>query len=401
MTENCTPCLRFPEFLKKDWNVYPISKFLQESQIEGNRGNIAKKLTVKLWGKGVIEKKENYSGSIATRYFKRKSGQFIYSKLDFLNQAFGIIPDHLDGFESTVDLPCFDFKNSIVPLFFLNYVMRPIFYKKNGEVADGGRKAKRIQEDIFLKFSIAVPSPSEQQKIADCLSSLDELIEAHEQKCEALKQHKKGLMQRLFPAEGETMPRWRFPEFRDAGEWKNEIVGNMCKTFSGGTPSTTKKEYYGGNIPFIRSAEINKAKTELYITDLGVKNSSAKLVHKGDILLALYGANSGEIAISKIDGAINQAILCIRSDQNDIFIFYYLFFKKEYVISKYLQGGQGNLSGEIVKSIDIYYPSPPEQQKIADCLSSLDERIEAQEAKTAALREHKKGLMQRLFPRCL
>ena len=142
------PKLRFPEF-QGEWREKKIGDFLTESCIQGSKGNVAKKITVKLWGKGVFEKEEVIKGSANTQYYKRKSGQFIYSKLDFLNQAFGIIPSHLNGFESTVDLPCFDLKETINAIFLLEYVKRKNFYKKFGEIADGGRKAKRIQVSLF------------------------------------------------------------------------------------------------------------------------------------------------------------------------------------------------------------------------------------------------------------
>lgn len=240
----------------------------------------------------------------------------------------------------------------------------------------------------------------EQQKIVDCIFSLDELIEATAQKVGALKEHKKGLMQRLFPAEGKNVPDLRFPEFQGMNGWEKTYIYEECPNpYSGGTPKTTEKKYYGGNIPFIRSAEIGKDKTELSITQEGLNNSSAKMIQKGDLLIALYGANSGDIAISKIDGAINQAILCLKAKSNNLFIYYTLLKKQKYIVSKYLQGGQGNLSGEIIKSIDFYIPQEIEQQKIADCLSSLDELIEATSRKVEILKEHKKGLMQQLFPK--
>jgi len=122
------------------------------------------------------------------------------------------------------------------------------------------------------------------------------------------------------------------------------------------------------------------------------------MVKKGDILVALYGANSGDVAIAKVDGAINQAILCLRSDCSNQFIFQFLSHRKERVVSTYVQGGQGNLSGEIVKSIKLAFPSLAEQRKIADCLSSLDELVAAQKQKIESLKVHKKGLMQQLFP---
>ncbi len=195
------------------------------------------------------------------------------------------------------------------------------------------------------------------------------------------------------------IPKLRFPEFKDSGEWVEMAIKKVCeKPFSGGTPSSANKKYYGGNIPFIRSAEINKETTELYITELGLKNSSAKMVKKGDVLVAMYGANSGDVAICKINGAINQAILCLRSKSNNEFLSQYLAYKKEWIRAKYLQGGQGNLSSDIIKTIELLFPLPQEQQKIADFLSNLDELIEAHKQKQELLKQHKKGLMQNLFP---
>jgi type I restriction enzyme S subunit len=261
-----------------------------------------------------------------------------------------------------------------------------------------GSNYPAINSSDLAKIHVAIPRHKEQQKIADCLSSLDELISAQTQKLDTLKTHKKGLMQQLFPLDGETVPRLRFPEFRDAGEWEEKPIGGVCKTFSGGTPSTSEKSFYGGKTPFIRSAEIDKNQTELFLTDEGLANSSAKLVRKGDVLVALYGANSGEVALSKLDGAINQAILCLQSRSNNPFIYQYLCLKKDWIVATYIQGGQGNLSGEIIKSIKLNFPSPEEQKSVADCLSSLDELISAQTQKLTTLKTHKKGLMQQLFP---
>ena len=200
-------------------------------------------------------------------------------------------------------------------------------------------------------------------------------------------------------AKSVLVPKLRFPAFRGAKGWVQETIGEICKSFSGGTPSTTQKDYYGGNIPFIRSAEIGRTETELFLTDVGLKNSAAKLVEKGDVLIALYGANSGDVALGKIDGAINQAILCLQSESSNAFIYQFLSHRQQWIISTYLQGGQGNLSGDIVKSISLGFPTRAEQQKIAECLSSVDEVIAAQARKLDALKTHKKGLMQQLFPR--
>ncbi|MBC6403924.1 MAG: restriction endonuclease subunit S, partial [Hyphomonadaceae bacterium] len=193
-------------------------------------------------------------------------------------------------------------------------------------------------------------------------------------------------------------PALRFPEFRDAPPWQVKRLGEVASVFSGGTPSRARKDFYEGSIPFIGSGDISASRVEQHITEQALKQSSAKIVSQGDLLFALYGATSGKVAISRISGAINQAVLCIRSDENIHFLYFWLQYSKSYLISKFLQGGQGNLSGKIVKSLRIPLPSLPEQRQIAGCLSSLDDLIEAREGQVAALKLHKRGLMQRLFP---
>ena len=173
-----------------------------------------------------------------------------------------------------------------------------------------------------------------------------------------------------------NVPHLRFPEFTE--EWEKYKLSEICSFFSGGTPSSSKKEYYDGNIPFIRSGELHEEQTELFITEDGFKNSAAKMVEVGDLLLALYGATSGDIAISKINGAINQAILCIRTEQNKKFI--ESIWRKHVgkLLQTYLQGGQGNLSADIVKNISFYFSRIEEQNKLAEFVSLLDERIATQ-----------------------
>ena len=144
-------------------------------------------------------------------------------------------------------------------------------------------------------------------------------------------------------------PQLRFEGFTD--DWEERKLGEITTSYSGGTPSAGNSSYYKGDIPFIRSGEINSSKTELFLTEEGFNNSSAKLVEVGDILYALYGATSGEVGISQINGAINQAILAIKPIEGyeSQFIMQWLKLQKQKIIGKYLQGGQGNLSGTIVK----------------------------------------------------
>nr|WP_218945113.1 restriction endonuclease subunit S [Acinetobacter sp. YH12200] len=182
-----------------EWEETSLHTFLCESLIKGSKGNKAKKLTVKLWGKGVIPKNEAFQGSENTQYYKRSAGQLIYGKLDFLNCDFGLIPEYLDGFESTIDAPAFDIDNKIVhPYFLINRFLQKDFYQKNGEEADGSRKAKRINQSVFLAMQIGLPSLEEQTKIANFLSAIDQKIEVMAQQIEQAKTWKKGLLQQMF-----------------------------------------------------------------------------------------------------------------------------------------------------------------------------------------------------------
>ena len=192
-----------------------------------------------------------------------------------------------------------------------------------------------------------------------------------------------------------NVPNLRFPEFQ--GEWEKCKLSEICTFFSGGTPSSSNKDFYGGNIAFIRSGELHADSTELFITQAGFDSSSAKMVEVGDLLLAMYGATSGDIAVSKIKGAINQAILCIRTKQNKKFIESVWNKHVSKNLRKYLQGGQGNLSADIVKGISFFFPTLKEQEKIANLVSLLDERIATQNKIIGKLQSLIKGLNDTLY----
>ena len=193
-------------------------------------------------------------------------------------------------------------------------------------------------------------------------------------------------------------PTIRFRGFDD--EWEQRKLGQISDSYSGGTPTAGKKEYYDGDIPFIRSGEIGSDKTELFITEEGLNSSSAKMVTEGDILYALYGATSGEVSISKLKGAINQAILAIQphNGYDSQFIMQWLRKSKESIISTYLQGGQGNLSGNIVKELLIELPTYDEQEQIGGYFERLDNLITLHQRKCDETKKLKKYMLQKMFP---
>ena len=199
--------------------------------------------------------------------------------------------------------------------------------------------------------------------------------------------------------ETKTTPELRFAGYTDA--WEQHKLGDISTSYSGGTPTAGKNEYYGGDIPFIRSGEISENHTELFITESGLKNSSAAMVNVGDILYALYGATSGEVSRSKVKGAINQAILAILPHQgyDSEFLMQWLRMKKKSIVDTYLQGGQGNLSGTIVKDLVVDLPSYEEQARIGESLASIDTLITLHQRKYERLKTVKASMLEKMFPR--
>lgn len=189
---------RLQEFVGQEWDEKSFGELLTESRIKGSTGVTAKKITIKLYGKGVVEKQGRSKGSQNTSYYMRKAGQFIYSKLDFLNGAFGIIPSHLDGYESTLDLPAFDLTAALDPGWLLYFVTQEGFYTKYKNAAEGGRKARRVQPDEFLRTKVNLPSIKEQRRIAGVLETCDKEIELLNKQLSALKRQRLGLMQKLL-----------------------------------------------------------------------------------------------------------------------------------------------------------------------------------------------------------
>jgi len=255
-----------------------------------------------------------------------------------------------------------------------------------------------VNKATLESIQVYIPTLPEQQKIAACLSSLDELITAHSKKLDALKKHKKGLMQQLFPAEGQTVPSLRFPEFSEAGEWVEKKLGEIATYENGKAHEQDISE--SGNFIVVNSKFIS--------TDMEIKkftNSAHCLAKKEDILMVLSDVPNGR-AIAKcllvnLDNlyTVNQRICKITPHNAVNNLLFYILNRNSYFLAFDDGVKQTNLRKEDVLDCPIFLPKDlPEQQKIAACLSSLDELITAHSKKLDALKKHKKGLMQQLFP---
>ena len=250
-----------------------------------------------------------------------------------------------------------------------------------------GVKVLSISKSNIEGTTIRYPNLCEQTKICSLLTLLESRLGKQRELIEHLKKYKRGVEKLLF--KGHRLNNGCATRIR---------LGDVCEFFSGGTPSSGNRSYYGGNIPFIRSGGIHSEQTELFLTESGLKSSAAKMVEKGDLLFALYGATSGEVGISRIEGAINQAILCIRPHSlNKVYLKHLLSHNKINIINTYLQGGQGNLSAEIIKGLSFDVPNAETQNKIAEILDTIDKRIYYAEKTKQAMELFKKGMLHRLF----
>lgn len=269
-----------------------------------------------------------------------------------------------------------------------------LFQNINWKIYDESTGVPSLSASTIEHINRFIPTYAEQEKIASFFSTIDKKIENLENTITSLKNQKKGLLQQIFSQK----LRFKDKNGNNYPNWEKKKLGDITTSYSGGTPSVNVKDYYNGTIPFIKSGEIHNSFTETFITETGLNSSSAKLVKKGDLLFALYGATSGDTSISKINGAINQAILCVRSTTLNLHYLYQLLnFYRNKLLSIYLQGGQGNFSATIFKNLIFNFPCLEEQTKIADFLSAFDRKLENQKAQLEHWQQIKKGLLQQMF----
>ena len=391
------PKLRFPGF-DEPWRAERLSDFADRVTRKNSQNQTDLPLTISSKD-GLVDQVSYFNKTVASKdmsgYYLLLNGEYAYNKSYSVGYDFGSIK-RLDrypmGALSTLYI-CFALKkhdSDFIKAYFDSLKWYREIYMIS---AEGARNhgLLNVPTDEFFETKHYLPQNlNEQRKIAAFIIALERRIDAQQSLVDNLKKYKRGVMKSIF--------RDKTILFSETTKWKSVCLGDECTFFSGGTPKSTDSSFYGGTIPFIRSGEIHNENTALFLTDDGLKYSSAKMVSKGDLIFALYGATSGEVDISKIDGAINQAILCIRPTQiNRTFLKYLLEDRKDDILNTYLQGGQGNLSAEIIKNLVFDVPDDQSQLKAVDFLSLIDERINSSLKCIEALTELYSGFMQQLF----
>lgn len=403
------PKLRFPEFgISEGWKKYKLRELADRiTKKVGNNKLVTLSISA---GTGFVSQAEKFSRDISGKqycnYIYLKKGEFSYNKGNSKIFPQGCIYELKEYEEAAVPnaFISFRFKENLVPSFYQGYFDSNFHGKQLVRfITSGARSDGLLNISPTDFFSIVLPTPvkkEEQQKIADCLSSIDELIDAESRKLKALEKYKKGLMQKLFPAEGKTLPEWRFPEFQGCEEWKYEEIGNIGEVITGKTPSTSDAALWDGDIQFITPTDITENKYQHHTQRTVVKTPKMKVLPKHTIMFTCI-ASIGKMALSLYPCITNQQINSIvpKSCYNNEFIYYSLL-QKTFLI----KAGFANSTLPIINKTDFSKIQVPvildkkEQQKIVECLSEVDTMIEEQSNKVEQLKKHKKGLMQGLFP---
>ena len=414
------PKLRFPEFQSAgDWTTEKLEAVATIcSEKVGN--NICVPMSVTS-GVGLVSQEDKFGRVIAGDSYKNylllKPNEFAYNKSATKDYPEGFLTLYSGAVLAAVPnsiFTCFRINGESPDVRFLNYQFSDNLHgrwlRKFIQVGARAHGSLSINDNDLMALPVPVPagttSVAEQQKIAECLSSVDELMAAQARKVDTLKTHKKGLMQQLFPRDGETQPRLRFPEFQNAGEWEEEKLDDLVHFQDGfAFKSTDFVKTQENATQVIRITDINNQNTneeKVYIPTsfLDANKLSKYNVNDGDLLLSLTGAagfnfffwNGGPATINQRTAKVTSKK---KSGYNLLRLLEPLIHEK---INARGEGQNNNLSKEFLNTIVLRVPEPDEQQRIASCLSSFDALITAETQKLEALKTHKNGLVQQLFP---
>lgn len=398
------PKLRFPDFREAgEWTTQTLGSVARiNTEKVGDNTCIPMSITS---GVGLVSQMEKFgriiAGSSYANYLQLKKNDFAYNKSATKEYPEGFIAlyssDELAAVPNSI-FTCFRIKGESPVPQYLNYLflgnLHGRWLRKFIEVGARAHGSLSINEDDLLALPVPLPngkeSVSEQHKIAECLSSVDEVIAAQSRKVEALKTHKKGLMQQLFPREGETQPRLRFPEFENAPAWEVKPLGKVAENLNNQRVPITSSARKAGDVPYYGASGIVDY-VEGFIFDedlLCVSEDGANLIAR---TYPIAFPISGKTWVNNHAHVLRFENACTQK-----FVEVYL---NSIKLDDFITGmAQPKLNRAMLDRIPIPHTRVPEQQRIADCLSSLDALITAETQKLEALKLHKKGLMQQLFP---
>lgn len=404
--EDINPQIRFKKEDGSDFPNWELSYLFQLADIvtEKNKESSIKRVFTNSAVQGVVDQETYFDKSIANKeniggYYIVKKNDFVYNPR--ISSSAPVGPISINKIGTGIMSPLytiFRFKKSNT-IFFEHFFKTSVWHAYLKEKSSQGARHDRIAISAkdFKNMPIPIPDENEQQKIADCLSSLDELIQAETEKLEALQAHKKGLMHQLFPSEGETVPKLRFPEFQDSGEWEEKKLGDAAD-FINGKAYTKEELLTSGKYRVLRVGNFF-TNNQWYYSDLELDED--KYCNNGDLLYA-WSASFGP-RIWKAEKVIYHYHIWKVVEKSNIdkqFLFVLLDFETENIKAAKSRGlGMQHLTKSGIESWESRIPqNKEEQKKIASCLSAVDEVITTQLETILQLKSLKKGLLQQLFP---
>jgi type I restriction enzyme, S subunit len=415
------PKLRFPEFRDAGaWSFKPLSALGKRKSKRNASEEIVRVLTNSA-EHGVVDQKDYFEKDIAVQgnletYFIVDVGDYVYNPRISSMAPVGPIGKNKVGTGVMSPLyTVFGFDNGNDD-FYEHYFRSTYWHGYLRHASNSGARHDRmaISNDAFMEMPLPTPSPTEQQKIADCLSSLDAVIAAEGDRLAALKDHKKGLMQQLFPRPErsengvkippETTPRLRFPEFQDAGDWEEKPLGEICKIQRGKFSHRPRNDprFFGGKYPFIQTGDVVKSnggqvEASQSLNDRGL---SVSKLFKPPIVLITIAANIGDTGMLEQEACFTDSVVGLtpKKDVCPYFLESIVREKKHFLNQIAPAAAQKNINNEILSELLMLLPAFVEQKRISGFLSSIDNLVTAQSDKLDALKAHKAGLMQQLFP---
>lgn len=407
-----TSKLRFPAFHGSDgWEFMPLNDLAVRCKKKNDGGEITAVLTNSA-ERGVVNQRDYFDKDIATQgklesYYIVEKGDYVYNPRISATAPVGPISRNNIGKGVMSPLYTVFRFNSSENSFYAHYFKSAGWHAYLRQSSSTGARHDRmaITNDGFMAMPLPVTSSGEIQKISDCLDSIDDLISAISTKLDTLKSHRSGLMQSLFPAEGETIPKLRLPGFLNAGEWEETTIGKIGSFYYGkSAPKWSLEE--DAPTKCVRYGELysrfGAVITETYSrTNIDINN--LRFSKGGEILVPRVGESAEDFGkcccyLPLENIAIGEMVSVFETKQNPLFYTYY--FRNMYKQFARVVEGQNvkNLYYSVLEPLAICRPPLPEQQKIADCLASLDDLITSQTQELESLKTHKKGLMQQLFP---
>lgn len=404
------PKLRFPEFV-----AHPLQALrLADSTAESTERNGSGQTTSQIMGvskvEGIVPMEERLVAADIARYKSVRKDWFAYNPMR-LNIGSIARWQGDDDILVSPDYVVFKCKSSgphrLDPTYLDHFRRSEAWEDFVSGKGDGSVRVRIYYKDL-ARLQLALPSFPEQQKTADCLDSVDALIAAQGRKVEALRVHKKGLMQQLFPQEGETQPRLRFPAFEGAEKWESTILGRLSDVVRGGSPRPIDGFLTNASdgLNWLKIGDVDKDAKFVTTTADKVRRealSKTRVVNPGDLILS-NSMSFGRPFILQISTCIHDGWIAIRNTDAKIirdFLYYFILSPRSqaYFAENAAGSGVQNLNAGIIKSLPVQFPRRSEQERIAGVLASLDDLIAAETRKLDMLGTHKKGLMQQLFPR--